>query len=713
MVLTHDYRFLSALPIWEEGTNKVMNRTVCFRAELPCLKEKTVLAAAASCSFILQVNGVFVAHGPARTAHGYFRVDEYDITPYLTAEKNIICLRVAGYNINSFSYLNQPSFLCSEITADGKILAATGERGFTAFGVDERIMKVQRYSFQRTFTESYSLKEGAFDYEMNICTKALPLKTEVVSAGYFICRDVPYSENEPLYPVSTIQKGTVTYSDKKSYYAGREISNINDLFLGYKPEELECSSNIEIGKINYAVPVPYKEQARELSISKDSYLDLDMGRNDTGILSFDLQAEKEGELYLTFDEILINGQLNCFRMSCSNIMVWKVQKGVYHVITAEPYVMQYIRLTAKGADFKIKNLKLYHIAFPMSEIKRTFAGDDKQMEKIYDAALETFRANVVDIYMDCPSRERAGWLCDSFFTSSTEYVMTGKSLVERAFLENFLLPERFPHLPDNGMLPACYPSDHNNKMFIPNWAMWYGLELEKYFKHTHDQKLIDVATKRLHRLVEYFRSFENEFGLLEKLESWVFVDWSKSNELCQDVSFPSNMLYAAFLSAIGNLYNDQEALEKAAKLRKTIHELSMTESGFYCDNAIRKNGKLVLSGERTETCQYYAFFCKIATPEKNKKLWDILVHDFGYDRQEKGLYPEIYPAAAFIGNYLRLDLLCQYGYKEALYDNIKGYFTYMAEKTGTLWEHTNDKASCNHGFASYVLYWMDQLNLLK
>jgi alpha-L-rhamnosidase len=35
-------------------------------------------------------------------------------------------------------------------------------------------------------------------------------------------------------------------------------------------------------------------------------------------------------------------------------------------------------------------------------------------------------------------------------------------------------------------------------------------------------------------------------------------------------------------------------------------------------------------------------------------------------------------------------------------EEIRGYFLYMADKTGTLWEHDSDFASCNHGFASYV-----------
>lgn len=33
---------------------------------------------------------------------------------------------------------------------------------------------------------------------------------------------------------------------------------------------------------------------------------------------------------------------------------------------------------------------------------------------------------------------------------------------------------------------------------------------------------------------------------------------------------------------------------------------------------------------------------------------------------------------------------------------MKGYFLGMAERTGTLWEHCDERASCNHGFASHI-----------
>ncbi len=707
----HDYTFRAATPVWEAGTAHEMNRTVAFCADLLAALETTVLALAGCTEWVLTVNGRFVAHGPARCAHGHFRVDEYDITPYLTEETNRVCIRVAGYNVNAYSDIKHPSFLCAEIVCGEQVLAATGKQGFVAYGVDERLTRVQRYSFQRTFVETYRLAPGAFDYTLTADTDKATVATEPAEAGRFICRDIPYSDDETVYPVSLIHRGTVTYADKEQYFRGREIVNIYEKFFGYREDELEYASYKEYERCRCAEKTDVCEATDVMTLAADSYADIEFPCNTTGIYEFDIEAKGDATLFIVFDELLVDGDVRPYRMGFSNFITVEAAAGKYHLLCAMPHVMKYARLIAKGAEITLSDLHLHHIAYPQSAITARFVGDDGAMRRIYDAAIESFRANAVDIYMDCPSRERAGWLCDSFFTSRVEYTLTGKSVLERAFLQNFLMPERFEYLPE-GMLPMCYPADHNDGIFIPNWAMWYGVELCEYLGRSGDRALIDDARDRMFGLLGYFARFENELGLLEMLESWVFLEWSKSNELTQDVSFASNMLYARLCADLGRLYGDAALADKAAALRKTILDLSMTESGFFCDNAYRRDGKLVLSGERTESCQYYAFFCDIATPESHPWLWNTLIHDFGYDRAERGLYPEIYPANAFIGNYLRLDLLDRYGLHDALFDNIKGYFTYMADTTGTLWEHAGSYASCNHGFASHVIYWMDKLGLL-
>ena len=692
----HTYSFRAATPVWEVGTAHTQNHTVCFTADIPATDKPVVVSAAASCAFVLMVNGVYVAHGPARCCHGYFRVDEYDISRYLTKEVNRVALRVASYNRYSYSYLNQPGFLCAEITVGEDIVAATGKDGFKAYSVAERINKVQEYSFQRTFVETYKLSDGAFDYEVNPNTTIPPVEVEPAVAGQFICRDIPYNDVDDHYPLSIIHRGRLEPCERDEH----------------PRDDLECDSNYMVRKWDYADQTDINESPAEIVLPMNTYADLVFDRNTTGIFEFDLETETDGVLFILFAEVLREDHIYLGSLpSTSNVLTVCAKAGKYHVQCAMPHTMKYTRVQATASAMKVSNLHLHHIAYPMTAIRTQFVSDDAVMKHIYDAAVETFRANSVDIYMDCPSRERAGWLCDSFFTSRVERVLTGKSILERAFLQNFLLPESFAYLP-KGMLPMCYPSDPPNGVFIPNWAMWYGVELFEYYKRTGDRDFIDGAKARMYGLLEYFKAFENEYGLLEKLEKWVFIEWSHSNDLVQDVSFPSNMLYARLLNDMGLLFDDPSLIEKATAIRKAINELSMTESGFYCDNALRVDGKLVLSGERTESCQYYAFFCDVATPESRPELWNKLVYEFGYDRKEKGLYPEIWPANAFIGNYLRLDLLNRYNFKKELYDNIKGYFTYMADQTGTLWEHDGSGASCNHGFASHVIYWMNELGLL-
>ena len=125
------------------------------------------------------------------------------------------------------------------------------------------------------------------------------------------------------------------------------------------------------------------------------------------------------------------------------------------------------------------------------------------------------------------------------------------------------------------------------------------------------------------------------------------------------------------------------------------------------------DGSLKLSGERTETCQYYAFFFHTATPQTHAALWQRLRDDFGPSRRQSGKFPDIHFSNAFIGNYLRLELLSREGLAAQILEETKGFFQKMDELTGTLWENDTTTASCNHGFASHVvrLYYRDVLGV--
>ena len=90
-----------------------------------------------------------------------------------------MALEVAGYNVNSYYLIDQPSFLQAEVVAGSNVLASTAGRGhhFEAGILPQRLQKVQRYSFQRPFSEVYRLQPGYDRWRSEPVSTFQPLKS--------------------------------------------------------------------------------------------------------------------------------------------------------------------------------------------------------------------------------------------------------------------------------------------------------------------------------------------------------------------------------------------------------------------------------------------------------------------------------------------------------------------------------------------------------
>lgn len=154
-------------------------------------------------------------------------------------------------------------------------------------------------------------------------------------------------------------------------------------------------------------------------------------------------------------------------------------------------------------------------------IKRSF--QNPIHNEIHNVALRTFAHNAVDLFTDCPSRERVGWLCDSFFTGRAEYFLYGETPIEDAFLENYVLYKNDGSYP-KGALPMCYPSDpYEEGVFIPQWNIWYVLEVCEYLNERRPDMDREIFKPSVMGVVSFLERYENADGLLENLPSWNFV----------------------------------------------------------------------------------------------------------------------------------------------------------------------------------------------
>ncbi len=700
-------KFASAKPIWPEGRETERNLSVGFRATFTApAGQRTFLRMTGATLYRVWLNGQFLAHGPARGPHGFYRVDEIDLTERLAKGANLLAIEVAGYNANSYYLLDQPSFLQAEVVSEGSVLASTAGSGaaFSASILKERVQKVQRYSFQRPFTEVYRLTPGFDAWRTRPDASVETVKCAVTEAKALLPRRVSFSEFSKRGAATLVSSGELATGLKvDAPWKDRSLTQIGPALGGYPEKELATIPSLELQTIANAT-----NRAVNRSLAADETLVLgpkafhivDFGANLTGFVGAKVVCRSRARLFFTFDEILRGGDVDFKRLGCVNALAYELEPGTYEMESFEPYTLRYLKAFVLEGECDLSGLYLREYVCPDAS-RAHFASSDERLNRLFAAGRETFRQNAVDIFMDCPSRERAGWLCDSFFTARVAQDLCGDTRIERNFLENFALPPKFAHLPD-GMLPMCYPADHNDGIYIPNWALWFIIELEEYYERSGDRELVEALRPRVLKLLEFFKQYRNSDGLLEKLPSWVFVEWSKANEFVQDVNYPSNMLFARVLEAVAKLYNLPEHARDAEQMRATILKQSF-DGEFFVDNAKRLDGKLQVTRNRSEVCQYFAFFFDVATPQSHPKLWETLVRDFGPKRRETKAFPEVHPANQFVGNVLRLELLSSAGLCQQVADEAFGYWLYMADRTGTLWEHDGDYASCNHGFASHAV----------
>jgi len=698
-------RFVRAQPVWPVGRAEEMNANAAFRGAFDWDGTgRAVLRFTGVSLAKFHVNGAFAGYGPARGPNGSFRLDEYDVTPLLRKGRNLVTALVSCYNTGTYYLLRHPGFLQAEIAVGDRVLWATDPATTECFET-ARLRRVTRAGFQRGFSEAYRVKPDGAAWQTDAAkAPGAKLALERRPAVKLLERGAPYPRFEISPKAQAVSLARTEIENVKvDPRHNRALVPVPGKFDCYAYTNLEYDAYGELRRLKTRETTPADPRATRFALGNGKSAIFSWAHIDSGFPRLTVRVTKPGRLVFAFDEILRDGRyVDGLRDACMNAITWFFDApGTYELEGFEANCFKYMEIAMPEGEGEIDLPELRRYVNPEVGFAKC-PTREPELAKIFEAARVTLAQNAVDLFTDCPGRERAGWLCDSFFIGRTAQFYCGNARMEKTFLSNFALAEKFPCLPE-GMVPMCYPADHANGSFIPNWSMWLILQIADYHARTGDRATVDLLRPRVDGLVRFFAKFENEEGLLENLPSWVFVEWSMANKYTKGVNYPSNMCWARVLETVAELYGRPELKAKAERMKATIRRRSF-DGTWFVDQAKRDtDGTLVeQKSARTETCQYYAFYFGTATKELYPDLWKKLVTEFGPDRMKKGLYPEIAKANAFIGNYLRLEIFTLAGMKEQVVREIRGYFTKMAEKTGTLWENDAPSASCCHGFAAYV-----------
>ena len=451
--------FRSAKPIWLKDREKEMNLLVGFRAAFDAPADgKAILQVAAATIYRAWINGEFLGAGPARGPHGYYRVDQWDLDRQVEAGQEPRGRRGGR--------LQRPTATRCWISL--RSFRPKWSRAMQGAGIDRgrwcrrfigracstaRVQKAQRYSFQRAFSEVYRLTPevrcvGARDVAFERClgrNRRFSRRRSFCLAGCF------YSESTRHAPVKLIGQGRVEPIEEPAELPGRiaRCWALARSSRAFQRSELTTIPSVEAQKfqsirtasLDVAVrrpPTPSRWRARE-------FRNVRLGRESHGLpvgakITCARKRPASGSCSTRFSP---DNDVDFKRMGCVNLSsATSIEPGDYQVESIEPYTLRYLKLLVRGRiACSIENVYLREFAHPKVQ-RRVCHRAIERLDRVFAAGVETFRQNAFDVFMDCPSRERAGWLCDSFFTSRVAADLDGNTPGSSSnFVESFLLAE--------------------------------------------------------------------------------------------------------------------------------------------------------------------------------------------------------------------------------------------------------------------------------
>lgn len=675
--------------------------------------KRTVIRLTARNFYRLYINGEIVMHGPARTAHGYCRVDELDITDRLVCGVNHLAVEVvaygrdwAGYRHYSNDCTLEDGLFIAEIDRGGEIFAATGRDDWQVCRLDARRPIAERISHSRECIEIYDLNEDYYLWRLG--------GGETVSA-------VPIAD-EPCYLLREALKPTLDESflcDLVDFGAvridqGKRVEPFffeeNNPLSKVLPERPTCDARRTVENPDGHLQVDYGDEGITLMPinTEDFAVTFDGGESRVGFVRIRVNCERAGVIDLVHSEMIdVDGSIPHY---FNNVTRLHVSRGTTEFVTMEPILARYLRIYFRGVGaVTLDKLSMIDYSYP-DEHKTSFLCSDDNVNRLYKAAKRTLLLNTLDIFMDCPDRERGGWLCDSLWTGRAASLMLSDDRVEREHIENFLLtpPESMGH----AFFPEVYPAlkeDYASFTGLTTWSFWLMCEVCEFIRRTGDIAFRDAHKPRIAAFVKGTRDFIGRTGLLENMPA-IFVDWSLSNqsEYTQPISTAANALYAYMLTELGVTFGESEWVREGERVRellrtavlggKDVSTLSKIPDSF----TVSEDGRPCSREKFSEAALWTALWCGLFTPDEAPLLYRT-VRDKTGPAPSFAKDPMVGSSQLFIGLCIRLDMLCRQGAFDKMYADLLAICEpQLREGPGTLWENQSiDTSSRCHGFTAH------------
>ncbi len=525
----------------EEGTARPQNLHVLARASVSCAAEqkktgeKLILRITADDHYRLYVNGRFAGEGPAPAYSEHYYYNELDLTDRMREGENLLAVHLYYQGLVNRVWNSGDG----KFSLGCEILRRGSDGTETAETPEWRYQISYAYSGETTGYETQFLED--FDSRL---------------------WDDDWN--------------TAAYDDRSWKLMERAEPD------GY------CFEKQPVKMLQI-----YEMQPEELRRTPEGWF-LDMGQEITGTLEMEAVSPVEGARVILQcgEELTEEGRVRYdMRCGCRYEETWTLRKGVNRL---EPYDYKGFRYgeILCGPETEIRRIRAVVRHYPMDESLCTFRSEEGTADRIFELCKNGVKFGTQEGYLDCPTREKGQYLGDAVVTSRAQVWLTGSVEMLRKCVDQFAqTAETCPGL------AAVAPGSLRQE--IADFSlMWPQLLLTDY-QFTGDREFLRKYYPTAKGIIEYFRKYEREDGLLEQVaDKWNLVDWPENLrdgydfELSRPVVAPGchNVVNALYIGAVGMVSEIEQILgmpcsyDREPLKRAFINTFFSEETGLFTDS---------------------------------------------------------------------------------------------------------------------------------
>lgn len=236
--------------------------------------------------------------------------------------------------------------------------------------------------------------------------------------------------------------------------------------------------------------------------------------------------------------------------------------------------------------------------YPFPEDACAFRTSDAVLDDVWELCRNGVKHGTQETYLDCPTREKGGFVGDGFVTAPSHLVLTGDARIFRKFLRDIADSARqYPGL--LGHVPTYVAAE------LLDYSILWPLMLERYHDWTGDAAFLRETEHVQDGLLESLGESEDGDGFLRAPVNALFpqipsilVDWPTNlrdgydfDRAASGVCTLANMQYLGCLESCARLYGllgrpdaAASASRKADRLRRSIVEkLFDARTGLFLD----------------------------------------------------------------------------------------------------------------------------------